>query len=110
MINNVIRKVNTMNKQHREEAEMKGRGRHREKKEGKKHMSHGGSAHGDVGFNGERSKATHSYEHAGFKNVERVLRGEVPQTNMGTIHACGGGAMGKHMAAGGAAKVRKGEY
>lgn len=97
-----------MNKQRREESEMKGRGKHREKKEHTKKMSHGGSAHGDIGFTGERTKNTHN-DYSGGEAVDRVLRGETPQTHVGTVHAAKGGSMCR-MAAGGTAKVRKGQY
>lgn len=99
-----------MNKQRRDESEMKHKEKHREPH--KKHMSSGGSAHGDTGFVGEKTKATHNnYDSSAGKAVDKMLRGEHPTTHIATVHCAKGGDMGmKHMAAGGAGKVRKGEY
>ena len=98
-----------MNNHRREESEMKHHARHREPH---KKMSSGGSAHGDKGFVGEKTKATHNnYDSSAGKAVDKMLSGDHPITHIATVHCAKGGDMHvKHMAAGGVGKVRKGEY
>ena len=94
----------------------------------------------DIGLIGEKKQTTHSYDHAGWGAVDKMLMGEHPTTHMGTI-ACAGGHMSKEaqgkdsmkmskggsmhphhtremdtpqkmpkFAAGGVGKIRKGQY
>lgn len=41
------------------------------------------------GLIGERTEKTHSYEHAGWRSVDSMLKGEYPTTNIGTVCAAG---------------------
>ena len=47
----------------------------------------------DIGLIGEKKQTTHSYDHAGWGAVDKMLMGEHPVSHMGTI-ACASGKMG----------------
>ncbi len=102
-----------------------------------KHHRDEGKSGRDAGLIGERTQKVSGYDTPAWKAVDKMLDGDHPTTNMGTI-ACGGSSMGshhggklmseqkkmvdggkshksggmkkQHFAAGGVAKVRKGEY
>jgi hypothetical protein len=103
-----------------------------------KHHREEGKSGRDVGLIGERTQKVSGYDTPAWKAVDKMLDGDHPTTNMGTI-ACGSSHMGghhntlmseqkkmvdggkghmhkksdskkQHFAAGGVGKVRKGEY
>lgn len=81
-----------MNRHHREEHH---KGHHK-----KEHHKSGGHAGHDKdgrgpGLIGERPEKTHSYEHAGWHAVDKMLMDHHPTTHMGTVMAAGG-HMGHH--------------
>lgn len=87
-----------MNKHHREDHEMKHGARHREKKK----MSHGGMV-------GEKvSKTSGEGSSSEWASVNAMLMAKHPTTNLATAKC--GGMKALKMAAGGVAKVRKGQY
>jgi hypothetical protein len=73
---------------------------HREEHHKKEHRKSGGHAGHDKdgrgpGLIGERPEKTHSYEHAGWHAVDKMLMDHHPTTHMGTVMAAGG-HMGHH--------------
>lgn len=128
-----------MNKSHREHEsrEHSKGGKPHHLKEPTNHMSGRSSGGSHKGPNdalvGEIVRQGHSYDHDGTKAVDNMLDGRHPITNLGTVSAGRGMANmevmsdgghakkhkmpkkehhghKKHMAMGGAGKVRKGEY